>query len=122
MGQNAPSFRLNFGGGLEHSIGILIASYLLEREGFKFENPEWLAKKAIHPGVPDVYVSKTEKGIKRFWIIEIESHETKLAKAKKLEQFRNNILNHELIIIDLTGLKNHDSIKELEELIKSRLP
>ena len=122
MGQNAPSYKINFGGDGLHKHAILEAHIQLDKDGFSFENSEWLGKKSLYPGVPDVYCSKTEKGVKRFWIVEIETHATKESIEKKRKQFFESILNTELIIIDLTKMQNENDLKELRELIKSRLP
>jgi hypothetical protein len=120
MSQNAPEFRINFGGGRLHAHAILEASYLLFKGGWKFENPHWMGLKTEYKAIPDVYVSKTERGVKRYYIVEIETHATRASIEKKNKQY--NIANHELLIIDLTHMIDEEDLSELNRLIKERLP
>jgi hypothetical protein len=122
MGQNAPSFRIAFGGGLRHATGILMATYHAVNAGWKLENPDWLKIRSICPGIPDVYVSKIEKGVKRFAVIEIESIESPKADAQKYLQFEGTTERHRVYIIHLDKMKNPDSLKEMSELIKLGIP
>lgn len=122
MTQNAPAFRVNFGGGLRHSMAILVGTYYMTKNGWKLENPDWLTKKSISPGIPDIYASKTEKGVKYFAVVEMESKESPKADSKKYSQFEQSTLNHTLYIIHLDMIENPDSIKEFCQFIKERLP
>ena len=130
MGENSPEFKIRFGGGLQHAIGILIASYHCNKNGYTFDNPSGLMNRAIYPGNPDVYVKRLETnhdehGRKRsFWkhyVIEIETHATKASKELKRLQF-NTDGGHELLLIDLTELRDDASWVEMDSLIGKRIP
>ena len=122
MSQNAPGFRINFGGGLRHATSILIGSYYLVKDGWKLENPDWLSKKANYPGIPDIYASKTERGVKHYAIIEMESKASVKADAKKLIQFQESTVNHTVYIIHLDEMPYPNDMDEMCTFIKERLP
>lgn len=120
--QNAKEYRINFGGGLRHAQAILVGTYYLVKDGWKLENPDWLTRKFNSPGIPDIYCSKTERGVKRFAVIEMESKESAKADAKKYVQFEQSTVNHTVYIIHLDSIINADSISEFNKFIKERLP
>jgi hypothetical protein len=122
MSQNAKSFNIAFGGGLRHAQAILIGAYYLTKDGWKLENPDWLTRKSICPGIPDIYASKMEKGVKRYAVIEMESKESAKADAKKYIQFESSTVNHTVYIIHLDQVKDFDSMSEFAKYIKERLP
>lgn len=131
MGQNAPTLRVTLGGDTLHQVAIMLVTRMCHDQGYSFENPDWLGRKSIYPGVPDVYAKRRERStdssgracsFERYYIFEIETNASKASVEKKKAQFRDSTMNHELIIFDLKHVKNKDSLKQLNDYLKERMP
>lgn len=96
-------------GELEHFTYISIASFICWKRKFVFMDPTGFAHKYKSPGIPDIYIKykkkiKDEYGTRKYdqyAVIEIETHANTKDTEKKVNQFRSQAQNVEMIIIPM---------------------
>lgn len=113
-----------------HFISLCIGTKICVDRGYKILDGQWFKSKEYYKGEPDIYFEKTDKGysegkrctIKQRYVIEIETNPTKHSIELKQQQFKESVVDHELLIIDMRLVKNKNDWIEIQRFLEIWIP